>query len=149
MKVIRAFFIIFSAIFGFIAIRCILDIFRPDSSSSPLELLLCAAFMIALTVLLLLGVKSLSASIKEAGRDVIVKTKIVDSYGKTSAASAATRGIIGNAVAGPLGAVVGSSTAKQNRSTTFLIIYKSGRKLTRTVSNSSLEYQKYIKYLDV
>lgn len=87
-------------------------------------------------------------SVKDSGSTTIVKTKIVDAFGKTSVSSAATRGVVGNMVAGPVGAVVGASTAKSNRSTTFLIFYKNGKKATRTVPNNSLEYQKYIKYLD-
>lgn len=85
---------------------------------------------------------------KETGSSVIVKTSIIDTYGKKSAASAALRGTVGNAVAGPVGAIVGASTAKDKRSTTFLIVYKNGKSVTRTVPNNSIEYQKYVKCLD-
>lgn len=104
--------------------------------------------MAVLTALCVLGAKKTGDKAKENGSGVIVKTKIVDAYGKTSTASAVTRGAVGNVVAGPVGAIVGASTAKSNRSTTFLIFYKDGKKRTVTVPNHSLEYQRYIKYLD-
>lgn len=139
---------IFSVVFGLTAFSCFFNLFTGQNPSPPMELLLMGILMTALTALCLFGLKRSIDKGKETGSSVIVKTKIVDAYGKTSAASAAVRGAVGSAVAGPVGAIVGASTAKSNRSTTFLIIYKNGKRVTRTVPNNSFEYQKYIKYLD-
>ena len=136
---------VISAIGG---VYCIIGAFV--TKQSPLNLLLCVIMGVLLLVvayLLFKSAKKAEEKAQESG-NVIVKTKIVDAYGKTSTASAATRGVVGNAVAGPVGAIVGATTAKSNRSTTFVIFYKNGKKKTRTVPNNSFEYQKYIKYLE-
>lgn len=148
MRVLQSICVFFSVFSGITAAAFIFNIFRPDSPSSLPELLLGAVVASLLTVACLLGAKKAGDKAKESGDGVIVKTRIVDAYGKTSTASAAARGVVGNVVAGPVGAVVGASTAKSHRSTTFLIFYKNGKKATRAVPNNSLEYQKYIKYLD-
>ena len=146
MKVICG---IFGLIFGLTGISCFYNLAIGRHPSPPLELFLLGIFSVAITALCILGFKRSVDKGKETGSSVIVKTKIIDAYGKTSTASAATRGVVGNVVAGPVGSIIGASTAKSKRSTTFLIIYKNGKKVTRTVPNNSLEYQKYIKYLDI
>lgn len=143
MKALKYICILFSLVFGLTAISCFINF-----PSSPVAMLLLSIVMIALTVLCLFGAKKAGENVKESGSDTIIKTKIIDAYGKTSTTSAVARGAVGNAVAGPVGAIVGASTAKTNRSTTFLITYKDGKKKTRIVPNNSFEYQKYIKYLD-
>lgn len=148
MKALKTICIFFAVILGISAVSCAMNLFRSGGPSEVMVLLLGFVVMAALTALCVFGAKKAGDRAKETGSGIIVKTKIVDAYGKTSAASAAVRGTVGNMVAGPVGAVVGASTAKSNRSTTFLIFYKNGKKATRTVPNNSLEYQKYIKYLD-
>lgn len=148
MRALKAIFILFSATFGLTAFSCIYNLFNENRASSIPELLILFAVMAALTVLCVLGAKKSGDKAKEDGNGVIVKTKIVDAFGKTSVSSAVARSAVGNMVAGTAGAIIGASTAKNNRSTTFLIFYKNGKKATRTVPNDSLEYRKYIKYLD-
>jgi len=66
---------------------------------------------------------------KQCDEKVILKTVLLDKHGntvsttRTSTSSALGRGLVGGAVAGPLGAVAGAATAKQ-----------------RTVSSSDDEY---------
>ena len=74
--------------------------------------------LLVVAYLLFKSAKKAEEKAQESG-NVIVKTKIVDAYGKTSTASAATRGVVGNAVAGPVGAIVGATTAKSNRAQQF------------------------------
>ena len=148
MKQTKWMYTVFAVIAGLLSVSCIYNLFRPDRKESILSLLILLDIMAPISILCAIKAKKAADVVKKSGGDMIVKTKIVDSYGKTSTASAAVRGTVGNAVAGPVGAIVGASTAKVNRSTTFLIFYKSGRKTTKTVPNNSLEYQKYIKYLE-
>lgn len=145
MKVICAFF---GAVFGLTGFSCFYNLAVGRHPSPPLSLFFMGIFSFTITALCIWGIKRSVDKGKETGSIIIVKTKIIDAYGKTSTASAAARGTVGGIVAGPVGSIVGASTAKSKRSTTFLVIYKNGRKVTRTVPNNSLEYQKYIKYLD-
>lgn len=146
MKVIYS---LFGVVFGMMGFSCFYNLAIGRHPSPPLVLFLLGIFSLAITGLCIWGIKRSIDKSKETGSSVIVKTKIIDASGKTSTASAAMRGTVGNVVAGPVGAIVGASTAKSKRSTTFLIVYKNGKKVTRTVPNNSLEYQKYVKYLDV
>ena len=148
MKALRNICIFFSVLFGFVAFACVVALFSSKSMSDFFIVLFGAVVMAAICVLLVFGAKKANDNMQETGSGIIAKTKIIDAYGKTSTASAAGRGAIGGFVAGPVGAVIGASTAKQKRSTTFLVFYKDGKKSTVTVQNNSLEYQKYIKYLD-
>lgn len=136
-------------IFGLTGFSCFYNLFIGRHPSPPLTLFLLGIVMVGLTVLCVLGYKNASDKAKAAGIGVIVKTRIIDAYGKASTSSAAMRGTVGGLVAGPVGALVGASTAKNKRSTTFLILYKDGKKESRTVPNNSLEYQEYIKYLEI
>ena len=145
MKVICGFF---AVIFGLTGFSCFYNLAIGRHPSSPLELFLLGTFSFLITALCILGIKRSVDKGKETGSSIIVKTKIIDTHAKTSAASATVRGAVGGAVAGPVGAIVGASTAKENRSTTFLVVYKNGKKVTRTVPNNSLEYQKYIAHLE-
>ena len=143
MKILKFICILFAVVFSCTTVSCFINF-----ASNPVGMSLLAIVSIAIVALCIFGAVKAGGSIKESGGDTIVKTRIIDAYGKTSTASAVTRGAVGNAVAGPVGAIVGASTAKSNRSTTFLIFYKDGKKKTRTVPNNSFEYQKYIKYLE-
>ena len=140
---------IFGTVFGLTAFSCVYNLFKGGGPNSPVSLILLGIVSIAITALCVYGFITASEKAKAAGNGVIVKTKIIDTLGKKSTSSAAMRGVVGGAVAGGVGAVVGASTAKENRSTTFLILYKNGKRVTKTVPNSSAEYQKYIKYLDI
>lgn len=175
MKVICGFF---GIIFGLTGFSCFYNLAIGRYPSPPLVLFFLGIFSFGITALCIWGIKhsidkgkesgssatvtakgmdtceksstaNAGAQTKGLGGNVIVKTKIIDTYGKTSTVSAAARGTVGGIVAGPVGSIVGASTAKNKRSTTFLILYKSGKKITRAVPNNSLEYQKYVKYLDV
>lgn len=140
---------IFGAVFGLTAFSCFYNLFKGGGPNSPVSLILLGIVSIAITALCVYGFITASEKAKATGSSVIVKTKIIDTLGKKSASSAAVRGAVGGAVAGGVGVIVGASTAKENRSTTFLILYKNGKRVTRTVPNGSLEYQKYVKYLDM
>lgn len=145
MKIICGFF---GFVFGLTGFSCFYNLAIGRHPSPPLELFLFGIFSFTITALCIWGFKRSVDKGKETGSSVIAKTRIIDTHGKKSTASAAMRGTVGSAVAGPVGAIVGASTAKDKRSTTFLIVYKNGKKVTRTVPNNSLEYQKYVKYLD-
>ena len=94
-------------------------------------------------------------------RSSIVKTKIVDSShtatasSKTSTASAIGRAAVGSAIAGPIGAVVGASTAKQRttvsekHTTTFMIYFSDGSRKHETVDNNSQKYELYMRKLEL
>lgn len=146
MKVICG---LFGFIFGLTGFSCFYNLAIGRHPSPPLVLFLLGIVSIAITALCVYGFITASEKAKATGSSVIVKTKIIDTLGKKSTSSAAVRGAVGGAVAGGVGAIVGASTAKENRSTTFLILYKNGKRMTRTVPNGSLEYQKYVKYLDM
>lgn len=144
----RAVCVFFAFVFGATGVSCFYNLFKGGEKNSPTTLFLLGIFSLAIFALCLFGLIKLSDRAKEKGTGIIVKTKIVDTFGKKSTAGVAARGVVGDVVAGPVGALVGASTAKDKRSTTFLITYKDGKKLTRTVQNNSAEYRKYIKYLD-
>lgn len=90
----------------------------------------------------------------------IVKTRIIDSYGctrttgRTSTSSAIGRGVVGGMIAGPLGAVVGASTAKKKyttreyRTVVFKVWYADGHEETKNVAQGSADYKKYIEKIE-
>lgn len=94
-------------------------------------------------------------------RERVIKTKFVDSShtstitSQTSLGSAIGRAVVGGMVAGTLGSVVGASTAKQRHtthekhSTTFMVYYKNGCNVVKTVDNSSAEYKLYMEKLEI
>ncbi len=139
---------IFGLVFGLTGISCFYNLVIGRHQSPPLVLFLLGVFSFAVTALCIWGIKRSVADDKKAGRNVILKTKIIDAYEKTSTVSETVRGTVGILMAGLVGGLIGASTAKSKRSTTFLIIYKDGTKQARTVPNGSLEYQQYIKYLE-
>lgn len=74
-----------------------------------------------------------------------------DNY-KTKKKGVITRTVVGGALAGPVGAVVGGATAKSKTvakggSATFLIEYANGTKSSKTVKVGSSEYNRLIQYL--
>lgn len=139
---------LFGLIFGLTSYSCFWNLFTGRRPSSAAALFFVGVLTLILAALCLRGLINSVKKNEKTGANIIVKTKIVDNFGKVSTASAVSRGVAGGIVAGPIGAMIGSSTAKEKRTTTFLIFYKDGKKVTRTVPNNSFEYQKYIKYLE-
>ena len=69
--------------------------------------------------------------------------------------STASRGLVGGALFGPVGGIIGASTAKSKSTTkvtseniTFLVEYANGRKATETVKVNSLRYQMLCQLLE-
>ena len=92
---------------------------------------------------------------------LIVKTKFIDSShtatstSRTSTSSAIGRAAVGSMIAGPVGAVVGASTAKQrhtvneHHTTTFMVYYSDGTHRHETVENNSSKYNLYMSKLEL
>ena len=87
----------------------------------------------------------------------IVKTKYMSGHHvtttKTSTSSAVGRAVVGGAIAGDVGAIVGVSTAKQKvkekHTTTFLVFYKDGHKKLDTVEDDTLLFEVYVDKLEI
>lgn len=75
---------------------------------------------------------------------VIVATRVGKNNG-----SAIIRGVVGDALIGTSGAVIGTSTAKQKQFTTFLLVYEDDTRETKEVENGSPLYQTYINYIEI
>lgn len=93
---------------------------------------------------------------QERNERTIVSVRILDSSGpvygsKTSTASAVGRAFVGDMLAGPTGAIIGATTAKQNPqkfsegTMTFRITWSDGSQTTETVSKDSYTYKKLIE----
>ena len=94
-------------------------------------------------------------------RSMIVKTKFIDSshivtqQSRVSTSSALGRAIIGDFVAGSIGAIVGSAAAKETvttneqHTTTFMVYYKDGTRQYQTVDNGTALYDLYMGKLDL
>ena len=72
---------------------------------------------------------------------------IADVDKRKSATSTAIRSAAGNSLLGPVGLIAGAASARNKSYTTFVIIYKSGRKQVKKVDNSSKEYKRLLNYL--
>lgn len=84
----------------------------------------------------------------------IQKTVIVSDDSRKSVTSGVARGAVGGVLLGavglgPVGVVAGAMSAKNKKTTTFLIIYTDGSRKTVTVKTNSSDFKKYVKYLDV
>lgn len=79
----------------------------------------------------------------------IVKTKILSTSIVKDKKNAMIRGIVGALLIGTSGAIIGTSSAKNISTTTFLIIYKNGSRETIEVVNETRIYDFYIQYLEV
>ena len=77
----------------------------------------------------------------------IKRTIIVSQSSRKKASSVIGRGLIGGAILGPVGLLAGAS-AKSKETTTFQVIYNSGKQETVTVKNGSWLFKEYCKYLD-
>lgn len=74
-------------------------------------------------------------------------TILVGEDSRKSVGSSAIRSAVGGALLGPVGLIAGAISGKNNNSSTFTIIYKSGRKEVKTVENNSSEFEQFAKYL--
>lgn len=88
------------------------------------------------------------------GKATPIKTKILD-HGAgeiTGGGGGVGRAIIGGAVAGPVGAVVGASTRKQkftqDQYTMFRVWYSDGNIEVEKVSHKAAKYKKYLEILE-
>ena len=79
----------------------------------------------------------------------IRKTVILSHATLTDKDNAMTRGIVGMALVGTAGAIIGTSTAKKRQTTTFLVVYNDESRETREVENGSELYNIYVQYLEV
>lgn len=85
----------------------------------------------------------------------IVRTFIVTEDSRRSASSTALRGAVGGMLSvvspglGLVGAAAGVMSGKNKHTTTFVIEYSDGRRVTETVKNNSKEYKLYCTYLDL
>lgn len=91
----------------------------------------------------------------------IAKTKIIDTSHTATATSKAKTGssvgraVIGGAIAGPAGAMIGAGTAKrkvtvdEHHTTTFMVFYQDGTRNHDTVENGTELYHIYMEKLDI
>lgn len=77
----------------------------------------------------------------------ISKTQIIDSDSRKSATSAIARGAVGGILLGPIG-LLGAASAKNKKTTTFLVFYSDDSRKTFTVKNNSFQYKEFIRYLE-
>lgn len=134
-----------------------------DAAAKVLAFTICAAILI-LPGTLIADLITKSVEKRQAKEDYrqllsnkIEKTQYMNgnvaTTSKTSTSSAIGRAVVGGAIAGDVGAIVGASTAKQKvkekHTTTFLVIYKDGHKSLETVEDDSLEYQVYVDKLEI
>ena len=78
----------------------------------------------------------------------IVRTTIIDTDSRKSAASSIGRGIVGGFFLGGAGMFGGAMSGKNKKTTTFLIEYEDGKQKVETVKNGSMSYNLYIKFLN-
>lgn len=81
-------------------------------------------------------------------RKMPVSSRIIGTSTKTNTGSAVGRAMVGDAVAGFGGAVVGASTAKNTDMTKFLVTYRDGHMGTETVKDNSARFKELIAVLE-
>ena len=74
---------------------------------------------------------------------------IIGSDSKASVGSAVSRAIVGDFLAGDIGAIIGASTGKKRDVTKFLIEYADGHRTMETVDDNSQRFMELIKYLEM
>lgn len=84
---------------------------------------------------------------KKEEDNIIDYTILVNTDDRKSLGSAVVRGAVGGAVLGPLGMVGGAVSGKNKSTTTFTVVYKSGRRNVVTVDNDSESFYELAKYL--
>ncbi|MEG2923695.1 MAG: hypothetical protein RR848_04405 [Oscillospiraceae bacterium] len=77
----------------------------------------------------------------------ILQAIILDAKSNAKTGNTVGRAIIGNAIAGDAGAIVGAMTSKRQSVTDFLVIYEDDYRETITVDNNSQMYNKLIYYV--
>lgn len=80
---------------------------------------------------------------------LIEKTKILSTSTVKDKNDAMKRGIIGALLIGTPGAVIGTGTSSYIKATTFLVVYKNGKKEAIEVVNGTKIYNLYIQHLEV
>lgn len=78
----------------------------------------------------------------------IEKTRIIGQDTRKSATSSVIRGAVGGALFGIAGVAGGAMSGKNTQSIIFLVTYKDGHTETKTVKINSVEYKKYIMFLE-
>lgn len=78
----------------------------------------------------------------------IKRTQIIGTDAKNKTGSAAGRALVGDFIAGPVGGVVGATTAKRQGYTKFLVEYENGRKEVETVKDNGPRFNELIKYVE-
>lgn len=90
---------------------------------------------------------------KQRKATTISKVMIVsaNSDSRKKIGSSVIRGTVGGALLGPVGLVGGALSGKNKitNETTFLIEYKDGHRVTKTVNNNSSEFKNLCKYLEM
>ncbi|MEG2661063.1 MAG: hypothetical protein RR978_10165, partial [Oscillospiraceae bacterium] len=77
----------------------------------------------------------------------ILQAIILDAKSNAKTGNTIGRAIIGNAIAGDAGAIVGAMTSKRQSVTDFLVVYEDDYRETITVDNNSQMYNKLIYYV--
>lgn len=89
--------------------------------------------------------------IREANirKRTIVRTEIVTQGQVTKGGHAFTRAVVGGAIAGEVGAIIGGASAKTKvqGKTTFRVWYQDGHDELKTVDDYSPQWHEYMKYL--
>lgn len=86
---------------------------------------------------------------KKKQRETIKKVIIISNNSEKSAGSATGRAIVGGALFGLAGLVVGASTAKNKNYITFLVEYEDSHRETYNVEINSPLYKKLIEYIEM
>ena len=81
--------------------------------------------------------------------EIIEKTKILSTSTVKDKSDAMKRGIIGALLIGTSGAVIGTATSGHIKTTTFLVVYKNGKKEAIEVVNGTPIYDLYLQALEV
>lgn len=79
-------------------------------------------------------------------KDTVESYEIIDSEEKLKMSSALIRGAAGAAIMGPLGALVGASSAKKKKDTVVSIHFKNGKKALVVLDNMYLDDLRTILY---
>lgn len=79
----------------------------------------------------------------------VTKTIILSISEQAKVGSAIGRAVVGDFVAGEIGAIVGAMTGKKKTTTRFLVFYDDGSQEAVDVPDGSLLYREYINNLDI
>lgn len=82
------------------------------------------------------------------GGKFLVRTQILGTEAQAKAGSALGRAVVGDAIAGPTGAIVGGMTGKNAHFTNFNLLFNDGTSEVKRVQNGSYEYNYFAAYLN-